>query len=175
MCWAVVGKVASAVVGGVGTVISTYQQGKANIAAGKFNQKMYEYQAGLNSARAQRAEEAGAIAESEAADRMRQTIGSGRTAYASSGLLLDGAPTDAPNMWEQDQAAMLAYEQAGISDAAGAEAWGFRSQAAMDKARAKWAKMSGYAAARSNGYANLASSLSGNAGTASDVISYFNK
>ena len=87
-------------------------------------------------------------------------LATGRAAYAANGMLLDAAPTDAPSLWEQDQAALLAYEQAGILDAAGAEAWGFRREASMDLARAKWAKASAYAQARSNAYANLASWLS---------------
>lgn len=161
------------ILGGIGTAFATYQQGKSYIAAGKFNQAMYRNQADLNLRRAQRAEQAGAIAQSEAADRMRQTIGTGRTQYASNGLLLDGAPTDAPNLWEQDQAAMLAYEQAGILDAAGAEAWGFRSNAAVNFAQAKWAKAAGYAQARSNGYSNLASALSAAGSAAGSIYSSY--
>lgn len=148
------------ILGGIGTAFATYQQGKSYIAAGKYNQKVYEAQASANASRAQRARQAGGIESTEAADRIRQTIAAGRAGYAANGLLLDAAPTDAPSLWEQDQAAMLAYEQAGIMDAAEMEAWGFRREASLDLSRAKWAKMSGYAQARSNGYANLASVLS---------------
>lgn len=165
-------QIIGAVVGGAATIGATYQQGKAYIAAGKYNQKMYQYQAALNEQRATRAEQAGEIKATEARERARQQIATGRAAYAANGLLLDGAPTDAPNIWEQDQAAMLAYDQAAIRDAADMEAWGFRSQAAMDRSQARWAKMSGYMQARSNGYGNLASSLSGSGGSASQMVSY---
>lgn len=108
----------------------------AALESGKFNRDMGRYQASLNEQRATRARQLGEIQSDEAAERRRQLVATGKTSFAANGLLLDGGPTDAPALWEQGQAAELAYEQASIRDNAEAEAWGFTSQAAMDRAAA---------------------------------------
>jgi len=114
----------------------------SSMQAGKFNRDMGRYQAKLNEQRAARAEQSGQQEALQESLRRRQLIASGKTAFAANGVLLDSAPASAPNLWEQDQAAQLAYDRQVILDNAAAEAWGFSTQAKMDRASAKMAMTS---------------------------------
>lgn len=149
------GAIDLAVVGSLaGAGISAYSAQQT----GKFNSDMARYQAKLNDQRSSLAKEAGKRESEEAALRRRLLVGQGKTQFAANGLLLDGAPTSAPNVWEQDQMAELAYEQDAIRRNAELSAWGYTSQSAMDRSSASMASFSGRL--------GTASALIGGAGSA---------
>lgn len=108
---------------------------KGSMDAAKFNKDMAKYQSKMNLYRAGSAQRAGQEAATQEALRNRQKIASGQVAFASNGVLLDTAPTSAPNMWHQDQAAQDAYDTQVIMDNAQAQAWGFTKQSEVDKAQ----------------------------------------
>lgn len=137
----------------------------SSMQSGKFNRDMARYQSKLNTQRAARAEQAGQQEAQQESLRRRQLIASGKTSFAANGVLLDSAPASAPNLWEQDQAAQLAYDRQVILDNAAAEAWGFSTQSKMDKANAGMAMNSAK-------YQAWASGISGAASAAGSAASY---
>lgn len=60
-----------------------------------------------------------------AAEMRRQLIGEGKVKFAANGVLLEGRPQAAVAMWEQDEAADLAYELSGIKRQVDNEVWGY--------------------------------------------------
>jgi len=115
---------------------SSYQQGK-------FNRDMNRYQASLNKQRAKISTDSAEREAADAAIRRRQLVATGLTAFAANGILLDAAPTSAPNIWEQDQAAELAIEQYDIRRNAQLAAWGYNTQAVIDRSSGDMAYSAG--------------------------------
>lgn len=146
---------------GMGTSgIGTFLGIKSAMQAGKFNKEMSNYQSKMNSARAARALQNGEVQQNEAAARRKQLIATGLTEFAANGLLIDAGPASAPAVWEQDQAAELAYDRLAIKENAEAEAWGFESQAKLDKTAGAMASHQGQLSAWAQGIGFAGSSMS---------------
>ena len=110
---------------------------------GKFNRDMNRYQASLNKQRAKISTDSAEREAADAALRRRQLVAEGKTQFAANGLLLDAEPTSAPNIWEQDQAAELAIEQYDIRRNAQLAAWGYNTQAVIDRSSGDMAYSAG--------------------------------
>ena len=126
---------------------------------GKFQSDMAKYQAKLATHRAAIATQEGAREAAEAAQRRRQDDASGLVQFAGNGLLIDQAPTSAPNLWEQDQMAELAREQFNIRRNAELAAWGYSTQGQMDSAQGQMAYAAGRLGAASALIGGVGSSI----------------
>lgn len=73
--------------------------------------------------------------QAEAVKARQQLVGAGKTAFAANGILLEGREGSATAMWEQDEAADLAYEQALIKQNADNEVFGYLANAKMAEAQ----------------------------------------
>lgn len=73
----------------------------------------------------------------EAAKAAQQVVGEGKTAFAANGILLEGRAGSAPAMWEQDEAASLAWEQGLIKTNADNEVFGYLANAKMAEAQGR--------------------------------------
>jgi len=136
-----VGAAALASVGftALGTGVSIYSQ----IQAGRFNKDMSKYQASIDKQRARQAEISGRFAAEQSALVRRQSVGSGKVQAAENGILLNAPGSgDAMNMFESDQAAMLALEQSIIRENASNESWAFGQNAQGALAAGSMARMS---------------------------------
>jgi hypothetical protein len=142
-----------------GAGISAYSA----IQQGRFQKGMAKYQAKLSRNRAARAVQAGEFEAAANAQKRRQIAAAGQASFAQNGVLLDGAPTSAPNLWDQDQAAAAAFEAANIRDSARAVAWGHSTQATMDTLQGSMARKS----ATYSAWGSALSGVSSVAGTAS--------
>ena len=60
--------------------------------------------------------------------------------FAAHGMLLDGDPESAPNVWEQDMAAETAWRAEELRTQAMYEAWGFNANASMLAAQGRMAR-----------------------------------
>ena len=144
---------AAAYAAGIGVqAYSTYQQGK-------FNRDMNRYQASLNKQRAKISTDSAEREAADAALRRRQLVAEGKTQFAANGLLLDAEPTSAPNIWEQDQAAELAIEQYDIRRNAQLAAWGYNTQAVIDRSSGDMAYSAGRLGASSALIGGVGSSI----------------
>ncbi len=75
--------------------------------------------------------------QAEAARAAQQVVGAGKTAFAANGILLEGRAGAAPAMWEQDEAASLAWEQGLIKTNADNEVFGYLANANMAEAQGR--------------------------------------
>ena len=126
---------------------------------GKFQSDMAKYQAKLATHRAAIATQEGAREAAEAAQRRRQDDASGLVQFAGNGLLIDQTPTSAPNLWEQDQMAELAREQYDIRRNAELAAWGYNTQAVIDRSSGDMAYSAGRLGASSALIGGVGSSI----------------
>jgi len=98
--------------------------------------------------------------ESEAADKSRevkQETGSGLAKAAGSGVMIEGRKESVSTMYEADQKAELAYDQAKIMHNAQLKAWGYQANADILDQQANETLRAGRAKARM-GYISAASS-----------------
>jgi hypothetical protein len=95
------------------------------------------YQAGLSVTRAAQAQMQSELNQGEAAADRRQLVGTGKTAFAANGVLLEGREGSATAMWEQDEAASLAWEQGMIKSNADNEVFGHLADAEMSRAQGR--------------------------------------
>lgn len=119
-----------------GTGVSIY----AAQQQGKFQKDMANYQADLARQRAKLAGENAEIQAARLAEQRRMATAAGMTAFAANGMLIDGDPNSAPNVWEQDMAAETAWQQEELRTQAMYEAWGFNANASMLKAEGGMAR-----------------------------------
>ena len=84
-----------------GTGVSVY----ASLQQGKFQKDMARYQADLARQRANLAGQNAEIQAARLAEQRRMATVAGMTEFAANGMLIDGDPNSAPNVWEQDMAA----------------------------------------------------------------------
>jgi len=145
----------------MGAGISAYGQRQQ----AKAEKKMYERQAALEVQRAAEARSRAADLALERSEERRQEKGSALVAAAAGGVALDASPLDATPMWEQDQAALGAYETDKIHRDAELQAWGFLSNADALRYQGKMAR---YAAKF-----RIASSLMSTAGSESSKVSSY--
>jgi len=102
-----------------------------------FARSMGKYQAALETQRAGQTELQGELAQGEAAQARRQLVGAGKVAFAANGVLLEGRQQSAAAMWEQDEAASLAWESAVIRENAATEVYAFMANAKMAAAQGR--------------------------------------
>lgn len=119
-----------------GTGVSIY----AAQQQGKFQKDMANYQADLARQRAKLAGENAEIQAARLAEQRRMATAAGMTEFAANGMLIDGDPNSAPNVWEQDMAAETAWQQEELRTQAMYEAWGFNANASMLKAEGGMAR-----------------------------------
>jgi hypothetical protein len=100
-----------------------------------FASAMGKYQANLDTNRAAQAQTQGELNQGEAAKGAQQVVGAGKTAFAANGVLIESRAGSAASMWEQDEAANLAYEQSLIKANADNEVFGYLANANMAKAQ----------------------------------------
>lgn len=146
-------------------------EGQANFA-----RAMGGYQAALDTTRASQAQLQGEINQGEAAKQAQQVVGAGKTAFAANGILLEGRAGSAPAMWEQDEAAALAWEQSIIKTNADNEVFGYLANANMARAQGRM-QAAGYLsqadAARINAQsALLQAGMARSAGRAAIITGY---
>jgi len=128
---------ATAVVGTLaGTGVSIYSSQQQ----GKFQKDMMGYQADLAKQRADLSLQNAEIQAGRLAGQRRMETAAGMTAFAESGMLIDGAPGSAPNIWEQDMAAETAWQQEELRTQAMYEAWGLNADASMLRAQGSMAR-----------------------------------
>lgn len=131
--------VAGALAGGTmlaGGAVSMY----AAQQQGKFQKDMMNYQSDLERQRAKIAEQNAEAQTAQLAKQRRIQTADGMAGFAANGLLIDDAPTAAPNIWEQDMAAETRWQQEEIKTQAMYEAWGYRSNATMLNAQGSMAR-----------------------------------
>ena len=116
---------AAATLAGTGVSVYAAQQ------QGKFQKDMANYQADLARQRARLAGENAEIQAQRLAQQRRMETAAGMTEFAAHGMLLDGDPESAPNVWEQDMAAETAWRAEELRNQAMYEAWGFNANASM--------------------------------------------
>lgn len=63
----------------------------------------------------------------------RQLVGTAKVQFAANGVLLESRPQSSVAMWEQDEAADLAYEMHGIKKQVDNEVWGYVTQGSQDR------------------------------------------
>lgn len=119
-----------------GTGVSIY----AAQQQGKFQKDMANYQADLARQRAKLAGENAEIQAARLAEQRRMATAAGMTEFAANGMLIDGDPNSAPNVWEQDMAAETAWQQEELRTQAMYEAWGFNANAGMLTAQGSMAR-----------------------------------
>ena len=126
-----------------GASINVVQTGLGIQAArqqGKFAKDMAEYQSGLERQRAGIAKKNAEVQARRLAVQRRMETAAGMTGFAANGLLIDGDPNSAPNVWEQDMAAETAWQIEELRTQAEYEAWGFNANASMLKAEGGMAR-----------------------------------
>jgi hypothetical protein len=126
-----------------GASINVVQTGLGIQAArmqGKFQKDMANYQADLERQRAGIAKKNAEVQAHRLAVQRRMETASGLTDFAANGLLIDGDPNSAPNVWEQDMAAETAWQQEELRTQAMYEAWGFNANAGMLTAQGSMAR-----------------------------------
>ena len=126
-----------------GASINVVQTGIGIQAArqqGKFAKDMAEYQSGLERQRAGIAKKNAEIQAARLAEQRRMATAAGMTEFAANGMLIDGDPNSAPNVWEQDMAAETAWQQEELRTQAMYEAWGLNANASMLKAQGSMAR-----------------------------------
>lgn len=96
---------------------------------------MGRYQGALERQRATRALTQAEANQAEAVKARQQLVGAGKVAFAANGVMLEGREGAATAMWEQDEAADLAYEQAQIKRNADNEVYGYLANAKMAEAQ----------------------------------------
>ena len=119
-----------------GTGVSVY----ASQQQGKFQKDMARYQADLARQRANLAGQNAEIQAQRLAQQRRMETAAGMTEFAANGMLIDGDPNSAPNVWEQDMAAETAWQQEELRTQAMYEAWGFNANASMLTAQGSMAR-----------------------------------
>ena len=119
-----------------GTGVSVY----ASQQQGKFQKDMANYQADLARQRAELAGQNAEIQAARLAEQRRMATAAGMTEFAANGMLIDGDPNSAPNVWEQDMAAETAWQQEEIRTQAMYEAWGLNANASMLTAQGSMAR-----------------------------------
>lgn len=119
-----------------GTGVSVY----ASQQQGKFQKDMANYQADLARQRAKLAGQNAEIQAARLAEQRRMATAAGMTEFAANGMLIDGDPNSAPNVWEQDMAAETAWQQEELRTQAMYEAWGFNANASMLTAQGSMAR-----------------------------------
>ena len=107
---------------------------------GKFQKDMANYQADLARQRAKLAGQNAEIQAARLAEQRRMATAAGMTEFAANGMLIDGDPNSAPNVWEQDMAAETAWQQEELRTQAMYEAWGFNANASMLTAQGSMAR-----------------------------------
>jgi len=128
------GVAAAAMLAGTGMSIYAAQQ------QGKFQKDMANYQADLARQRAKLAGQNAEIQAARLAEQRRMATAAGMTEFAANGMLIDGDPNSAPNVWEQDMAAETAWQQEELRTQALYEAWGFNANASMLTAQGSMAR-----------------------------------
>ena len=126
-----------------GATINVAQTGIGIQAArmqGKFQKDMAEYQADLERQRAGIAKKNAEVQAHRLAVQRRMETASGMTEFAANGMLIDGDPNSAPNVWEQDMAAETAWQIEELRTQAEYEAWGHNANAAMLTAQGRMAR-----------------------------------
>lgn len=126
----------AAVMMAAGTGVSVY----AAQQQGKFQKDMANYQADLAKQRANLAGQNAEIQAARLAEQRRMATAAGMTEFAANGMLIDDAPTSAPNIWEQDMAAETAWQQEELRTQAMYEAWGLNANASMLRAQGSMAR-----------------------------------
>lgn len=106
-------------------------QASAFDKSASFARAMGGYQSALSKVRATQVQRQGELSQADAARARQQTVGAGKTAFAANGVLLEGRAGSAPAMWEQDEAADLAWEQALIKINADNEVFGLLAEGEM--------------------------------------------
>ena len=107
---------------------------------GKFQKDMANYQADLERQRAGIAQNNAEVQARRLAVQRRMETAEGMTGFAANGLLIDGDPNSAPNVWEQDMAAETAWQIEELRTQAVYEAWGHNANAAMLAAQGRMAR-----------------------------------
>ena len=125
---------ATAIAAGAGMSAYASQQ------QGKFQKDMMNYQADLARQRARIAGQNAEIQAQRLAQQRRMETAAGMTEFAANGMLIDGDPNSAPNVWEQDMAAETAWQQEELRTQAMYEAWGFNANASMLTAQGSMAR-----------------------------------
>ena len=126
----------AAVMMAAGTGVSVY----ASQQQGKFQKDMANYQADLAKQRAKLAGQNAEIQAARLAEQRRMATAAGMTEFAANGMLIDGDPNSAPNVWEQDMAAETAWQQEELRTQAMYAAWGFNTNASMLTAQGSMAR-----------------------------------
>lgn len=107
---------------------------------GKFQKDMMKYQSDLERQRAGLAQKNAEIQAGRLQQQRRLEVAAGMTEFAAHGMLLDGDPESAPNVWEQDMAAETAWQQEELRTQAMYAAWGFNTNASMLTAQGSMAR-----------------------------------
>lgn len=107
---------------------------------GKFQKDMMKYQSDLERQRAGLAQKNAEIQAGRLQQQRRLEVAAGMTEFAAHGMLLDGDPNSAPNVWEQDMAAETAWQQEELRTQAMYAAWGFNTNASMLTAQGSMAR-----------------------------------
>jgi hypothetical protein len=107
---------------------------------GKFQKDMMKYQSDLERQRAGLAQKNAEIQAGRLRQQRRLETAAGMAEFAAHGMLLDGDPESAPNVWEQDMAAETAWRVEELRSQAMYEAWGFNANASMLAAQGRMAR-----------------------------------
>ena len=121
---------------GAADAYSSHEQGKAEAEA-------YKQQSHLNRIRAGQVMESAEIEKMDLARRQKATIGKGKVAAASSGIMLESRAEASPSVWEEDARAELEYEGSKIMHNANMQAWGYQENANIDMLNARNARRTG--------------------------------
>ena len=132
--WAAIG-VYAAIAGSATSAYSSYRSGQAQKDAA-------DYQAQLNKLRAATAEQQGQIAQQQSDKDYAQAFGHGLTAEADS-VLLEGRQGSSAQTWAIGAAREHATEKAMIAQQAEMQAWGFSTQATLDRMQGNSAARAG--------------------------------
>ena len=157
------------IVGAVGGMGQGFMNMYAQREQGKFQKRMLSYQADLERHRASLAQQNAEIQAGRLAEQRRIQTAEGTAAFAANGLLLDGSPADAPNVWEQDMAAESAWQQEELRTQAMYEVWGHATNAKMLTLQGRMARRAASVAMWGSGIGIL----SGSASSASSMMGSF--
>lgn len=122
-------KLIEAAGGALGQTVQSGVSGYGQIEQAKLNRKALDDQAKFEKIRAQQALDRAALEKMDNARRNRQLVGKAKVAAAANGIMLESRAESLASMWEQDQNAELAYDNAKIDYNAQLEAWGYRENA----------------------------------------------
>ena len=120
----------------MGAGISAYGQ----MQQAKAEKKAYNRMAAIEAEKLKISQQQAADLALEKGEERRQKRGQALAAAAANGVSLDASILDAPQMWEQDQAALGQYETDKIARDAELEAWGFMTNSDMLKWQGKMSK-----------------------------------